>query len=88
MRKVRMIYRTRPKLGLYYVAESRFKKDVKALIEFHKSEVVRMDKLTDDDARHAGVRSAKELRSLFLKWYGRIPDKVHRNWFRLVKVLG
>ncbi len=84
--EIKVTYRTRPKHGLYYVVESRFRREVRALIEFYRSDVIEMDELTDEDARLAGVETAERLRCLFLKWYGRVPEKVYRNWFRLVRV--
>jgi hypothetical protein len=84
--EVQVTYRNKPKTGIYYVVSNRFKsEEPKVFIEFYKSEVVDVEKLTDEDARLAGVETADELRNLLYKWYGR-GATIYRNWFRVKRV--
>jgi len=84
----RVSYRKTRKQGRYRVfSGGRFHpKDEGIIIEFYKTEEVDPRELTDEDARLAGIETAKELLGLFQKWYRGIPEKMYRNWFRVVKI--
>jgi hypothetical protein len=84
--EVRCTYRNRRFFGSYYVVTSRFKHDEPCLIiEVTNNEPVKTSKLTDEEARLAGIDSSKELEKLLHKWYGR--DPVFRNWLTVKQVL-
>lgn len=81
--EVQVTYRNRRKTGLHYVVSNRFKEeDPEVFIEFYRSEVVDVRKLTDMDAQLAGVKTAKKLKALLSKWYGK-DATIYRNWFRV-----
>ena len=84
----RVSYRKTRKLGCYKVfSGGRFHpKDEGIILEFYNCEEVDPRKLTDEEARLAGIETAEELLKLFKKWYREIPAKMFRNWFRIVKV--
>jgi len=84
--KIRVTYRKSPKLGTYYVIENRFRQNTdsaRLLIDFYQAEKVDPYKLTDDEARLAGVETAQEIRSMFEKWYGIPIPALYRNWFKV-----
>jgi hypothetical protein len=84
--KIQVTYRKTPKIGTYYVIENRFKQKAsssKILIEFFQTDKVDPYKLSDEEARLAGIPTAKEIRELFEKWYGSPIPPLYRNWFRL-----
>ncbi|MEM1995129.1 MAG: hypothetical protein QXW32_06665 [Nitrososphaerales archaeon] len=81
--EVQATYRNKPKTGLHYVVSNRFKdEEPKIFIEFYRSEEVDVNKLTDEEAQLAGVETAKKLKALLAKWYGK-DAKIYRNWFRV-----
>jgi|SRR5579872_3919035 len=84
--KIQVTCRKSPKVGTYYVMDNRFRKksdSAKLLIEFYRTDRVNPYKLTDDEARLAGIQTADEIRSLFQKWYGSPIPGLYRNWFRV-----
>ncbi|GBC75254.1 hypothetical protein HRbin06_00570 [archaeon HR06] len=81
--EVKVTYRKTPKYGLYYVVNNRFKGKPVCLIEFYHTEAVDPYKLTDDDAKLAGIDTAEEIIKLFKKWYKEPLPTMWRNWFRL-----
>jgi hypothetical protein len=53
-------------------------------IRILEAEAVDASRLTDEDARLAGIDSAEALRALFLRWYGtKSPPRLFRNRFIL-----
>jgi len=53
-------------------------------IRILEAEAVDASRLTDEDARLAGIDSAEALRALFLRWYGtKSPPRLFRNRFVL-----
>ena len=83
---IQVTYRKSPKIGTYYVIENRFKQKAnssKLLIEFYQTDSVDAYKLTDEEARLAGIESADEIRELFERWYGTPIPPLYRNWFRV-----
>lgn len=84
--EVQVTYRNKPKTGVYYVVSNRFKGEKpEVFIEFYKNEVVDVEKLTDREAQQAGVDTAKDLKRLLSKWYGK-NAAIYRNWFRVKHV--
>ena len=84
--KVQVTYRKAPKVGIYYVINNRFKQNSdssRLLIEFYQTDKVDPYKLTDDEARLAGVETAGKIRELFEKWYGAPIPLLYRNWFKV-----
>jgi|SRR3970040_525412 len=81
--EIQVTYRKGPKFGIYYVVNNRFKPrtDDCPIIEFHKTEKVNPYNLSDDEARLAGVDTAKEIVDLFERWYGKPAPELFRNWF-------
>ncbi|MCL5066934.1 MAG: hypothetical protein M1368_01095 [Thaumarchaeota archaeon] len=89
--EVQVTYRKTPKVGTYYVIENRFKQkpdSSRVLIEFYQIDRVDPYKLTDEEARLAGVESAEKIRELFSKWYGTPIPALYRNWFRVKETRG
>jgi hypothetical protein len=88
--QIQVTYRKSPKIGTYYIIENRFKQKPESsrmLIEFYRTDKVDPYKLTDEEARLAGVESADEIRALFEKWYGLPIPTLYRNWFRMKETL-
>jgi len=84
--EIRCTYRNRRLFGSYYVVTSRFKRSEPYLvIEVTNNELVKTSRLTDEEARLAGIDSSKELRKLLHKWYDK--DPVFRNWLTVKQVL-
>jgi hypothetical protein len=84
-------YRTQKKVGYYKVFSGSWRvgttqKDEGIIISFYGSEEVETNKLTDKDVQLAGIDSVEYARKLLKKFYGRLPDKMWRNWFFVVKV--
>lgn len=85
--EVQVTYRKTLKIGYYYVIDNRFKpKEPKIFLEFYKCEQVDPYKLTDEDAKLAGIDTADEIRNLFRKWYGEPIPMLFRNWFKVVEI--
>jgi len=78
-------YRREPKQGLFEVYQGPWMKakPTGILIEFYSSEQVHLGILTDADAQAAGVKDAETLRRLLERWYGKLPQTMWRNWFKV-----
>lgn len=84
--EIRCTYRNRRLFGSYYIVTNRFKRDEPSLvIEVTDNELIKPNKLKDEDARLAGVGSAKELRRLLKNWYGN-NQIIFRNWLTVKQV--
>lgn len=84
--EIRCTYRNRRLFGSYYVVTSRFKRSEPYLvIEVTNNELIKTSRLTDEEAKLAGIDSSKELRKLLHKWYG--SDPIFRNWLTVKQVL-
>lgn len=83
-------YRTTRKKGTYYVATgSWFKaKHEGIIIEIKGSKAVDPRRLTDEDARLAGIESVKKLLALFKKWYGKVPEVMYRSQIVKISIVG
>ena len=86
--EIRCTDRNRRLFGSYYIVTNRFKRDEPSLvIEVTHNELIKPNKLKDEDARLAGISSAKELRKLLQKWYGKNYPIIFRNWLTVKQVL-
>lgn len=86
--EIRCTYRNRRLFGSYYIVTNRFKRDEPSLvIEVTHNELIKPNKLKGEDARLAGIGSAKELRKLLQKWYGKNYPVIFRNWLTVKQVL-
>ena len=84
--EIKCTYRNRRLYGSYYVVTSRFKRGEPCLvIEVTNNELIKASRLTDKEARLAGIGSGKELRKLLRNWYDK--DPVFRNWLTVKQVL-
>jgi hypothetical protein len=87
--RVQVTYRKTPKVGTYYIIENRFKQksdSARVLIDVYQTDRVDAYRLTDEEARLAGVDDAAKIRSLFEKWYGSPIPPMYRNWFRVKEI--
>jgi hypothetical protein len=87
--RVQVTYRKTPKAGIYYIIENRFRQksdSARVLIEVYRTDRVDAYRLTDEEARLAGVDDAAKIRSLFEKWYGSPIPTMYRNWFRVKEI--
>ena len=84
----RCTYRNRRLFDSYYIVTNRFKLyEPSLLIEVTHNELIKPNKLKDEDARLAGIGSAKELRRLMKHWYGKNYPIIFRNWLTVKQVL-
>lgn len=83
MGEIQVTYRKTPKFGIYYVVSNRFKPRTSdcPIIDFYKTEKVNPYDLSDEEARLAGIDTAREIVNLFEKWYGKPAPALFRNWF-------
>jgi hypothetical protein len=85
-------YRPYQMHGKYYLVSSRFDQmeGAKAIIEVLKvEEICDPDRITDEEARWAGVKDRKELFELFEKWYPERGKKAmrYRNFLQVIEKL-
>jgi len=85
--QVTCTYRPNARSGLYevYTGNRFHSKPTGVIIEVYRTEAVETAKLTDADARLAGVPTVRELLEHLGQWYDGVPQTIIRNWYRLVQ---
>lgn len=83
----KVTYRKTRKHGVYKVVTGPWQRaqDQGIILSMYQCEAVDPRKLSDREAQLAGIDSAEELLRLFRRWYGRLPEKMWRNWFLILK---
>lgn len=81
----KVTYRTTAKRGVYRVVQGNWLKplETEIVLEFYKVEVVNPLELSEEEVRLCGAPDKASLLLMLVRWYGKVPTSMYRNWFNV-----